>query len=285
MGERLVIVGGNSYVGHYLARYAVGRGRDVVAVTSRDCDLLDPMAVSRFFSTLGDDPCTVVFLAVINKQADNSYQSYVANNEIAKNFVDGRRLANVKSVVWFSSVDVYGARPRLPITEETPVAPDTWYGLAKYNGEWIAAASDAATRPVTVLRIPGVYGHSRNDRSVVGKMVKSVRDQGRIVINGSGKALRDYLFIDDVAKLVLELISLHYHGVINLATGTSRSILSVAEQLKDVLGEDVEIVHQGAEEGRDFDLCFDNQRLTSLLPAFEFAEFSTGMASYLGPIE
>jgi nucleoside-diphosphate-sugar epimerase len=278
--EKLVIIGGSSYVGNYLHRYCFDRGLDVTAATSKDCNLLEPDAVAAFFSSLGPAPCSVVFLAVLNKQMENSYRSLTLNNQMAKNFLDGLNSARVESVIWFSSVDVYGAAPRLPITEDTAINPDTWYGLAKYNGEWMAATSGELTCPVAVLRIPGVFGNSTNDRSVIGKMVKSVCETGQLVINGNGRILRDYVFIDDVARAVTELVPLRYRGTLNLVTGTSRAILEVAELLRGALGDDFAIEHRAPDGGREFDLCFDNGRFTSVLPTFEFTDISTGMRTY-----
>jgi nucleoside-diphosphate-sugar epimerase len=280
MVGRLVIVGRNSYIGNFFAGYAAARGADVIAVSSADCNFLEAGQVARFFAALGDEPCTIVALAVINKSVENTYRSHLQNLTIVRNLIDGHRLAHVESMVWFSSVDVYGVRPPLPITEETPVAPDTWYGLAKYSGEWMLGCSGEVACPVTILRIPGIYGPAPNDRSVIGRMVAGIRERRRVVIRGSGRSLRDYVHVGDVAALLEQLIPLRHHGVLNVATGESRTILEIADLLRDVLREEFEIVRGEADREREFDLVFDNRRLTALLPDFQFADIASGVASY-----
>lgn len=281
MGEpEVVIVGRNSYIGGWLAEQVPRWPWDVTLVGSRECDFLDPGAVEKFFTRWSERPCRVVFLAVVNKSVENSFRAYGANVAMVRSLIEGCRRADVRSIVYFSSVDVYGRGPRLPITEETAVAPDTWYGLAKYCGEWMLRTSGEVRCPVTVLRIPGVYGHGPRDKSVIGRMVASIRKDGRVVIRGDGGRLRDYVYAGDVARLVEALIPLEYDGVLNVTTGVSRSIRETAVLARRVLGVEGELVHEAPDGEREFDLVFDTQALTRVLPEFRFSDPEAGIGTY-----
>ncbi len=281
VGEEVLIVGRNSYIGGYLSQYAKRRGLDVTAIGSAECNFLNLKEVAEFFSARAARPHTVVFLAVVNKSVENSFKSYRDNVSIVRHFIDGCRRVDVRSIVYFSSVDVYGRRPPLPITEHSPITPDTWYGLAKYTCEWMLRSSGEVRCPVTILRIPGVYGRWDGDRSVIGRMVGAARKEGRIVVRGSGERLRDYVYVDDVARLVEALNPLKYDGVLNVATGVSRSVLEMARLVCRVLGRQVEIVHEAPDEEREFDLSFDNRALTAVLPGFQFSGLEVGIQTYL----
>jgi UDP-glucose 4-epimerase len=280
MDGNLIICGKNSYIGNRFTRYVAARGAGPIALSSAECNFLERDQVIQFFRTLEGRPFTVVFFAVINKSTANSYESFSDNVRIVKNLIDGSKLANIDSIVYFSSVDVYGNKPSLPITERSKIDPDTWYGLAKYACEWMLLSSGQVGCPVTVLRIPGVYGHSPHDRSVIGKMASGIRNEGRVVIRGDGKALRDYVYTEDLCEVLRFLIPLKYHGVLNVATGESHSVIDVARLIGRVLQAEFEVVHTPEDPERDFDLRFDTRSLTSLMPDFRFTDMAAGIRSY-----
>ena len=172
-----------------------------------------------FFSGLEDVSHTVVFFAVINKSVENSYQSMLDNMKIVKHLIEGCKLANIASTIYISSVDVYGAHPELPITEQSRINPDTWYGLAKANCEWMLSASGDVAFPVTRLRIPGIYGCAPNDKSVIRRMLDRILDDGRVVINGEGASRRDFVWTEDLCRMLWQLVPLKYDGVLNVVIG------------------------------------------------------------------
>ncbi len=61
----------------------------------------------------------------------------------------------------------------------TAAMDDSWYGLAKSTSEWIVRAKLSSRFPICILRIPGIFGASMKDRSVIGQFVASIRRQGK----------------------------------------------------------------------------------------------------------
>jgi nucleoside-diphosphate-sugar epimerase len=168
-GRNILLVGKNSYVGEFLCQHFSAKGATVVAVGSSDCNFLDFHSVHALFKSFGENAFTIIFLAVVNKSVDNSYSAFLDNVQMAWNLVSGARDVNVESFVYFSSVDVYGRAPKLPMSETTSLDPDTWYGLSKSTSEWIVREELGSKFPTCLLRIPGIFGRSLNDRSVIGR--------------------------------------------------------------------------------------------------------------------
>jgi UDP-glucose 4-epimerase len=276
----LIIVGRNSYIGGYFISYASARGARVISLSSVECNFLHKSEVIDFFRRLDGRNYAIVFFAVVNKSVANSYQAFLDNIQIVRNLIDGCRYASIESIVYFSSVDVYGKEPELPINEYTRIAPDTWYGLAKYGCEWMLSMSGEVGFPVTVLRIPGVYGHAPKDKSVIGQIIESIRKEKKAVVNGNGKVLRDYVWVDDLCRVIDLLLPVKYKGIINVATGRSEFLIDIIERIGQVLEEDFEIVYRSAESARDFDLVFDNGALMTLFPRFSFSDMTTGLRTY-----
>jgi|GEM_PF-807113 len=280
-GRNVLLVGKNSYVGEFLFQHFSAKGASVVAVGSSDCNFLDSHSVDFLFKSVGEKPFSIIFLAVVNKSVDNSYSAFLDNVQLAWNLVSGARDANVESLVYFSSVDVYGRAPKLPMTEATSVDPDTWYGLSKSTSEWIVREELGSKFPTCVLRIPGIFGHSRNDRSVIGQLIASIRKEGKVYIHGDGKVLRDYVFAPDLCEVVERLVTRKVSGTFNVATGRSASLLQILEDIREVLGIDFEVVHLPANVERSFDMRYDISRLSAVIGKFNFSPLSVGIRSYL----
>lgn len=280
-GRNVLIIGKNSYVGEFLCQHFAARGAAVVAVGSSDCNLLDSPSVLELFKSFGGKPLAIIFLAVVNKDVDNSYSAFLNNVQMTWNFVSAARDANVESVIYFSSVDVYGRAPKLPMGETTALNPDTWYGLSKSTSEWIVREELGSKFPICLLRIPGIFGCSRKDRSVIGRLIGTIRKEGKAYIHGDGKLLRDYVFASDLCEVVERLVTRKASGTFNLATGSSVSLLRILEAIRKALGIDFEVVHLPANTERNFDMCYDNSKLCAAIGTFEFSPLDAGIRSYL----
>lgn len=280
-GRNVLIVGKNSYVGEFLCGHFIAKGASVSAVGSSDCDFLDSDRVHELFKSVGGDPLTILFLAVVNKSVRNSYSAFLDNVKMAWNLVSSVRDVKVESLIYFSSVDVYGRSPPLPMTETTPLDPDTWYGLSKSTSEWIVREELSSKCPTCILRLPGIFGRSRNDRSVIGRLISSIRQEGKVYIDGGGRVLRDYVFASDLCRVVERLVARKVSGTLNLATGTSVSLLQILDAIREVLGVDFDVVHLPANLERSFDMRYDTAKLSAALGEFDFSLLSAGLRSYL----
>ena len=278
--ERLVVIGAHSYIGGYFTQYARQRGALVTAYSSRDCDFLNDSAVDQLFRALGSEPSTLVFLATVNKNVTNTYQSFLENAQLVKHLIDGQRHATLRSILYFSAADVYGCTPPVPLTERAPVAPESWYSLGKAAGDWMLQHSEELRCPVTILRIPGVFGRAPRDRSIIGHLIAEARATRRMRIHGTGENLRDFVWLDDLCRVIEGLLPLRYHGVLNVATGRSYRMIDVVRRIGEILELDCPVEFDAPNPARNFDLVFDVGRLTSLLPHVRFSDLAEGIRTY-----
>ena len=277
----IVIIGRRGYIGGAIVKYLSSEGSyNIVAPSSAKCNFLNLEEVKSFFSTLGFEECHVVFTAVINKSINDSMQTFLQNIQIISNFVEGQEKANISSIIFLSSVDVYGKDFSAPITEETSINPDNWYGLSKYVSEWILASNGKIECPLTILRLPGVFGKAPKENSVIGNLVQNIEENRKVILTGNGEALRDYVFVNDVAAIIESFILNSHPGIFNLATGTKYSIKNIVEIIRNTLKTDFEIVYEHGYGCRMFDIFFNNHKLTKALPDFRFRGIEAGIESY-----
>ena len=120
-----------------------------------------------------------------------------------------RALGSKPSVVLASTVTLYGVAPPTPVREHTPEAPITIYDLHKLAAErYLHHYAQQGHVQGVALRLANVYGpgpkSSRPDRGVLNGMVRRALNGETLKIYGTGEFLRDYVYIDDVARAFVQ---------------------------------------------------------------------------------
>ena len=278
---RLVIVGKHGYIASALCRWLDRESVAYTAISSAECNFENVGAVEDTFARFGTEELRVVFTVAINPWLDNSPASYERNRRIVKNFVTATRRTNLHLLIYLSTVDVYGRCPALPISENSPLRPDSWYARAKCECEEHVLGCRAFGVEVTVLRLPGIYGPGGNDRSVVGKFVRQIATKGELLLHGGGHARRDFVFIDDLCAIIQRVQSWRESCILNVATGVSWSMREIASLIGDKSGLPFQVLDGSHDIERAFDLVFDNAALLAVLPDFRFTSVADGINAYL----
>lgn len=263
----LVVFGAGGFLGSGLTRALAARGQSwKAAPPSSDCDLADADAVGRFLDTCGGQPLRIVNLAVVGKFADNTVAGFRRNIAMIAGLIKALEHRDVAALVQVGSLDVYGTRPPVPLTEESPTAPVDWYGLAKLVAEQMLELVPALARALSVVRLPGVYAATADDPSALSGFWRKVRAGEPVTIRGSGSALRDYVCLDDVCDVLLALAGRNSGvGRLNVGTGESVTIAAIVEAMGTACARPPVLTHV-AGDGRDFDVVLDTSRLRRVLP-------------------
>lgn len=163
------------------------------------------------------------------------------------------RDAGVRRVVFVSSGGtVYGVPRRLPIPEDHPTDPTSAYGIHKLLLErHLALGARRGGPDAIILRVANPYGPFQVPDRGQGLVatVLARRLAGRPVeIWGDGRAVRDYLHVDDLTDAMLR--AARYDGearILNIGSGTGRSALDVVAAVDRALGvRDAPVLHRPA---------------------------------------
>ncbi|HEX6989577.1 MAG TPA: NAD-dependent epimerase/dehydratase family protein [Bacillota bacterium] len=146
----------------------------------------------------------------------------------------------VRAFVFTSSAAVYGDPAELPLTEASPVAPRSAYGLHKWLAEGYIehVARQSGLRHV-ILRLANVYGpgqRARSDGGVIAAFVERMAAGEPLVIHGDGRQTRDFVYVGDVVAAILAALDTDASGTFNVSSGTETDLLSVVEQLAAAVG-------------------------------------------------
>lgn len=225
--RRVVLLGGTGFLGKATEARLLRSGVPVLSVSSRQVDLAAASAPELLGRTLADGDA-VVFLSAVTRDKGRDAQTYLRNCAMGAHVAASiePRLAHVTYV---SSDAVYGQGTSLPISEETPVAPDDLYGVMHRARElMLAEASAYAAVPCCVLRPTMVYGPGDTHGSYGPNRFFRTAPDGYLEIFGEGEERRDFVYVEDVAEILARTIEQRATGVLNVVTGRSWTFASVA---------------------------------------------------------
>jgi UDP-glucose 4-epimerase len=257
MSVKVAVTGGSGFIGSHVVDHLMEAGFEVVVIDHRvrphrpdvifeDVDILDLSSLIQ--ATKG---CEYIFHLAAVSNVDHAYKYPVYTVELnirgTANVLEAARLGGVKRVFFASTVWVYtGTRDESLLTEETPFyLPDAGhiYTSSKIAGEMIMHNYWQLYRqPFTILRYGIPYGPRMREELVIPIFVRKALKGEPITIQGDGSQYRNYLYIDDLARVhLLALDKKAKNQVYNLEGPEKVSIRRIAETIQKVLGNHVRI--------------------------------------------
>src|SRR3954468_4901045 len=262
MSGRVLVTGGAGFIGSHIAEAYLAAGWEVVVLDdlSRGHQPNIPSA-ARFIRVDIRSPEARNLLAtggftVLNHHAAQidvrvSVDQPALDAEINlvgfTNLLDGAGAGGVRRVVFASSGGVvYGDPEVVPTPETAPKLPISPYGVSKLSGEhYLRALGSLRGFEAVAMRYANVFGPRQDPKSeagVVSIFVSRLLAGQKLVVFGDGRQTRDYVFVKDVARAnVLASTATLPPGTdldapaINIATGTQRSVLDLAQSIGQVM--------------------------------------------------
>jgi len=237
-GKRVVVTGGIGFLGSHLVQALLDRGASVEALDngSRRGSIVDVPA-----NIVGDaddfDTCRRAFggaFAVFNLAASvagvlynqsHNLEMFERNIRLQTMPVLAAKEADVPHFLQVSSVCVYAPEHAEGATEENgqrgdPVAANNGYAWAKRMGE--RAALWAGLSHAVIVRPSNMYGprdHFDDRAHVIPALIRKCLDQDVIRVHGTGKEIREFLYVEDCAQGMLSALEHGGRGgVYNLGT-------------------------------------------------------------------
>lgn len=279
--RRVLILGHTGFIGSSLMRCFANHSTEV-EVVGRSLPTVD-LTKEREVATLVelfDLNTAVIMCAAIKKQLGDSLEIFSQNLQMVVNLCHLLQDRPVRRFVYFSSAAVYGEDlHNTNITEKTPVRPTSYYGIGKYTCERllskiIGAQADSS---LLVLRPPLVYGPGDRSKGYGPSGFGWAAANGReITLWGDGSEHREFIFVEDLAKIVRRLTFHEYDGVVNVASGKSYTF-------KDALEIVFHLAPSGPQIGsrprtkEKVDHGFNNKLLVELLPDVSFTTLEEGI--------
>jgi len=237
MKRKIVIIGSSGFIGRelHLRIKSMKMDADIIPLSSKEIDLTDLKSADQLNDII--DQKTMVFIcAGIKKQLGDNLETFEKNVSIIRNCLKAEKLVSCQKTVFLSSAEVYGENiNNLKISEMTPCSPSSYYGLAKKHSEELLqiAYRKAVKKGLIIARMPLVYG-PREIQNIYGPsgFAQSALTQKTQILWGDGGEQRNFLFIDDLIKVLLFIVQSEFTGIINIANSESNSFQDIVNILK-----------------------------------------------------
>jgi GDP-L-fucose synthase len=257
-GKAVVVTGGAGFLGRPVVRHLIELGADPTIIRSSDHDLRDPRAAREAV----DGATVVIHLAAnvggIGFNRANPAPLVYDNMMMAANIFEASRQAGVDKLVSACTVCAYPKFTPSPFSEDDlwdgyPEESNAPYGLAK---KMMLVLSDAYRRQYDFDScapiVANLYGPDDNfdleSSHVIAAMIRKYveahqRGDEKVVLWGTGKPSREFLYVDDAARaLLLAAERLAVSDPVNIGTGTETNIRTLAETIERLVGFEGETV-------------------------------------------
>ena len=259
---KIYVAGHRGMVGSAIVRRLTDLGyANVVTRSHAELDLTNQQAVTDFLSTERPDYIFMAAAKVGGIQANNIYRAefLYQNLMIEANIVHAAWQAGIKRMLFLGSSCIYPRDCPQPIREDYLLTgpleqTNEPYAIAKIAGVKLCESYNRQYGTSYVSAMPtNLYGPNDNydlaNSHVLPALIRKaheakLRGDSTYTVWGSGRPMREFLHVDDMANACLFLMEDETitDGLFNVGTGTDVTIRELAETVMDVVGFKGDIV-------------------------------------------
>lgn len=253
-GNRVWVAGEHGLVGQALVRRLAPEDCNLIKLPRRAIDFRDQRATSAWIEA---NRPNVIFLAAakvggIAANAASPASFLYDNLMIAANIIHAAHEAGVERLIFLGSTCIYPKHAPQPIPEEALLTgpleeTNEWYAIAKIAGLKLTQAYRRQYgRSYISCQPTNLYGPGDNydleTSHVLPALLRKAHEAKeaglpRLTVWGSGRPLREFLHVDDLADAAVFLAQ-HYDGdvPINIGSGEEVSIGDLARLICHTVG-------------------------------------------------
>ena len=258
--SKIYIAGHRGMVGSAIKRKLEKEGfENLVYRTSSELDLKNQAATKEFIESEKPDVVIIAAARVGGILANDRYPyPFLYDNlQIQNNLINASHQNDVGKVIFLGSSCIYPKMAPQPLKEEYlltgPLEPtNQWYAIAKIAGvKMVEALRKQFDRNYVSLMPTNLYGPRDNfdleTSHVLPAMIRKFHDAKEagnkpVTLWGSGKPMREFLYVEDVADAVLYTMENDLDETLyNVGTGKDITIRELAETIQEITGHEGEI--------------------------------------------
>jgi UDP-glucose 4-epimerase len=251
--KTVLITGGCGFIGSNLVDYLTRTGGyrirviDNLSLGSKESiseydinfiegDILDETSVNKAL----DDVDSVIHLVAhtrVIESIDDPTLNFNTNVIGTYKLLEACRENGINNIINASTGGAILGEAPPPINENMVARPMSPYGASKLAAEgYCSAFNHSYGMKASSLRFSNVYGpRSYHKGSVVAHFFKEIIKGNDLVVYGDGTQTRDFVFIDDLCKGIIQALKADKPDVYQLGSGKPTSINQLIDLIKDVI--------------------------------------------------
>lgn len=168
--------------------------------------------------------------------------------------LEAMRISGVKKIIFSSSACVYGRAQKFPITEIDPLGEqENPYGISKVTMEQFCQLYHTLYDfDVTILRYFNPFGPGElhePETHAIPNFVKAVLSNKPIPLFWKGEQIRDFIYIEDLAKAHVLPLNSKGLNIYNVGTEQGVRIIDLVNKIFELVGYKVPIEDKGERKG------------------------------------
>jgi len=289
-GKSIFLAGHRGMVGSAVLNYLQDNGyKNVITRTRSELDLINQAEVDNFLMKERPDVVIICAAKVGGILANNTYRAdfIYQNLQIASNLIHASSKYNVKKLINLGSSCIYPRDAKIPIVEEsllTNVLEKTNepYAIAKIAAIKLCQSYYEQYKNNFYSIMPcNMYGPRDNfdlkTSHVLPALIRKVHEAKvngaeNVEVWGSGKPLREFLYVDDLAQAIgyclenIDAKDIYSKEIshINCGSEDEVSILELTHLIKKVIGYEGEIIFDSSKPDGTYRKKMDNTQLSNI---------------------
>ena len=247
--EAVLVTGSSGLVGYQVALRLHETGRDVLGLDVRPApeqapfpSMVGDVASLETVQKAMDGRGEVVHAGAISGpmlMLDDPFRIATINLGGALAVFEAARQAQVRRLVWLSSIAVYGDQPTLdPVAETAAANPRSFYGQTKLAGEALLRGYiERYGLNAVALRLSSVFGARRETACALTGVIQAGLAGRPAHVAAQGSSFRQYIHVEDAARAVMLALAREHlpHWVYNVTGDSYVSEAELAQRIQRLI--------------------------------------------------
>ncbi len=292
LNDKIYIAGHRGLVGSAVLRNLESKGfNNLLVKNHEDLDLTNQKKVKDFFDKERPDYVILAAAKVGGIYANNTYPAdfIYQNTMIETNIIHSAFENKVKRLLFLGSTCIYPKEIEQPMREDALLSnklepTNEPYALSKILGIKLCESYNRQHgtdfRSVMPTNLYGINDNfdPENSHVIPGLMQRfhcaKINNDKEVMVWGTGNAMREFLFVDDMAEASLFVLSIDKEiykantspmiSHINVGSGEDISIKELAEMMKKVVNYEGEVVFDDSKPDGSARKLIDVSRLSNM---------------------
>ena len=268
MSQRYILIGSTGFIGRSIQN---NFKKKLIKFNSKNFNLNNLSKIKKHAKKFKNS--TIIYAAGLKRTREDNFKNFYTNLNLFNNLFEFFFENTPKKIIFLSSAEVYGHyKGKKRIDENTKLMPATNYSLVKILQEKIIRFfSEKLGFDYLILRLPGVYGNDPENQNIISKMISAKNKSKFFKLNTSGNELRDYVYVNDIGKIITRLtIKNTKNSIVNISSGKSFKINEIKNFIEKNLNKKIYFKKVKQKNKRKYNLIYDNKKLKTFLPKFKF---------------